>query len=113
VNLARRHPPGFFTLIRQQPKVSQIDESVPAASATGAALRWEQRWGAELRGSSRRTPTCLLVGKLLGFVGAAVGSSAGWWVGAHVGFMSAFFMSVVGTGAGLYVGRRLASEYLS
>jgi hypothetical protein len=53
------------------------------------------------------------VGKLLGFVGAAVGSSAGWWVGAHVGFMSAFFMSVVGTGAGLYVGRRLASEYLS
>ena len=50
--------------------------------------------------------------KVFGFVGATVGSTAGWWVGAHVGFMTAFFLSVVGTGAGLYAGRRLAAEYL-
>jgi hypothetical protein len=28
VNLARSHPPGFFTAIRQNRNVSQIDESV-------------------------------------------------------------------------------------
>jgi uncharacterized membrane protein YbhN (UPF0104 family) len=49
--------------------------------------------------------------KLFGFVGATLGSSAGWWLGAHVGFMTAFFMSVLGTGAGLYAGRRLAADF--
>jgi hypothetical protein len=52
------------------------------------------------------------VNKLFGFVGATAGSGLGWWLGAHVGFMTAFLLSVVGTGAGLYAGRRLAADYL-
>ena len=51
--------------------------------------------------------------KLLGFVGASIVGSAGWWAGAHVGLMTAFIGSVVGTGVGLYAGRRLADELMS
>lgn len=49
--------------------------------------------------------------KLLGFVGATVGSAIGWWAGAHAGMMTAFTVSMVGTGAGLYAGRRLADRW--
>ena len=30
----------------------------------------------------------------------------GWWVGDHIGLMTAFLLSVVGTGLGVYFGRR-------
>lgn len=50
--------------------------------------------------------------KLLGFVGATVGGSIGWWLGQRAGIMIAFLMSVVGTGAGMYAARRLFSDYL-
>jgi hypothetical protein len=50
--------------------------------------------------------------KLLGFVGASVIGSVGWWAGARVGVMTGFFLSMVGTGAGLYAGRRIA-DYLT
>ncbi|HEX3232929.1 MAG TPA: hypothetical protein VHR41_01945 [Gemmatimonadales bacterium] len=46
--------------------------------------------------------------KLLGWMGATLGGAAGWWVGDRVSLFSAFVLSVVGTGAGLYLGRRLA-----
>lgn len=46
--------------------------------------------------------------RLLGFAGATIGSYAGWALGAGVGVMTAFLLSMVGTGAGLYAGRRLA-----
>lgn len=46
--------------------------------------------------------------KLLGMVGSFLGSSAGWWVGAHIGITTAVMVSAVGTGAGLFAGRRLA-----
>lgn len=46
--------------------------------------------------------------KMTGFLGMSVGGWIGWWAGAHVGFMTAFMVSMVGTGAGLYVARRLA-----
>ena len=49
--------------------------------------------------------------KLLGFVGTTLGSSVGWWAGAHVGMMSAFMASMVGTGLGLYAARWVAAEY--
>jgi hypothetical protein len=52
------------------------------------------------------------MGKLLGFVGASLAGSIGWWMGAPVGFMTAFFLSMIGTGLGMYAGRRLA-DYLS
>ena len=49
--------------------------------------------------------------KLLGFVGATVGSSLGWWMGSRAGTMTAFMLSMVGTGVGIYYGRRVAHHY--
>ena len=42
--------------------------------------------------------------KLLGWVGATVGGSLGWWGGARVGVMTAVCVSAVATGLGLYLG---------
>jgi uncharacterized membrane protein YeaQ/YmgE (transglycosylase-associated protein family) len=53
------------------------------------------------------------VTKLLGFVGATIGSSLGWWMGSGVGTMTAFMLSMVGTGVGIYFGRRVAHHYES
>jgi hypothetical protein len=49
--------------------------------------------------------------KLLGFIGATLGSSVGWWLGAKVGIMTAVCLSGVGTGVGIYFGRRAAINY--
>ena len=49
--------------------------------------------------------------KLFMLVGSTIGSYAGWWMGAHIGFMTAFFVSMVGTGVGLYYGKQLAEHY--
>ncbi|HJP56899.1 MAG TPA: hypothetical protein VJ847_07735 [Gemmatimonadales bacterium] len=48
--------------------------------------------------------------KLLGFVGATLGGAVGWWAGAHVGMMTAFMVSMLGTGAGMYAGWRGADR---
>jgi len=37
--------------------------------------------------------------------------SLGWYAGAAFGTFTAFILSVVGTGAGVYVGRRLADRW--
>lgn len=50
------------------------------------------------------------VQKLLGWIGAIAGGALGWWVGAQLGFFTAFLVSVVGTGMGIYGGRRLAAR---
>jgi len=50
--------------------------------------------------------------KLLGFLGATVGGAIGWWLGARVGVLTAFVVSVVGTGLGVYAGRNLAARLL-
>jgi len=49
-----------------------------------------------------------MMAKLLTFIGATVGGAIGWWIGAGVGTMTAFFVSVVGTALGVYAGRRIA-----
>ncbi len=49
--------------------------------------------------------------KLYGFIGATVGSYAGWYLGSSMGFMTAFMLSMVGTGLGIYGGRRVAQHY--
>lgn len=46
--------------------------------------------------------------KLAVFLGATIGGAVGWWLGAYGGTMSAFFLSLVGTAAGVYLARRWA-----
>lgn len=48
--------------------------------------------------------------KIIAIVGSMVGGYAGWWAGSFVGVMTAFFLSVVGTGLGVYAGRRLVQH---
>jgi hypothetical protein len=63
----------------------------------------------------QRTPTSDYWGamrKLLGWVGAILGSSIGWWAGARVGTMTAVLVSAMGTGAGLYLGWWAAERLL-
>ncbi|HVH66416.1 MAG TPA: hypothetical protein VM716_00965 [Gemmatimonadales bacterium] len=50
--------------------------------------------------------------KLLTLVGASVGGAIGWWLGARIGVMTAFFVSMVGTGVGIYAGRRVAASII-
>jgi uncharacterized membrane protein YeaQ/YmgE (transglycosylase-associated protein family) len=52
------------------------------------------------------------VTRLLGWVGATIGGAVGWWAGAGWGTFSAFLVSVVGTGVGLYLGRWAADRLL-
>ena len=52
------------------------------------------------------------MGKLFSFLGATIGSYAGWALGATVGLTTAFMVSMVGTGFGIYFGRRLAKNYI-
>jgi hypothetical protein len=49
--------------------------------------------------------------KLLGFLGMALGGWAGWAAGAPISIFTAFILSVVGTGVGLWAARRLAQLY--
>ena len=49
--------------------------------------------------------------KLFSFIGATVGGYAGWFIGAKVGFTTAFMLSMVGTGVGIYYGRLIARNY--
>ena len=50
--------------------------------------------------------------KLFILVGATLGGAIGWWLGVRVGIMTAFIVSMVGTGCGIYVGRRFAESVL-
>ena len=50
--------------------------------------------------------------KLASFIGMTVGGAIGWYAGNIMGFMTAFVLSCVGTGVGLYVARRAAQQYL-
>jgi hypothetical protein len=49
--------------------------------------------------------------KMLVFIGTTVGSSIGWWLGDKFGMMTAFALSIVGTGIGMYYGIKFAREY--
>ena len=50
--------------------------------------------------------------KLMGFAGATLGSLVGWYLGALVGFTTGMVLSMVGTGVGLWAGRRLLQSWL-
>lgn len=51
--------------------------------------------------------------KLIALITTTAGSSAGWWVGAHVGIMTAFFASMKGFAVGLWAARRIAHHLLA
>lgn len=48
---------------------------------------------------------------MLSFIGATVGGAVGWWAGSGVGFMTSFALSMVGTGIGIYGGKKLGDHY--
>jgi uncharacterized membrane protein YeaQ/YmgE (transglycosylase-associated protein family) len=57
---------------------------------------------------SRECPTMT---RLFGFIGATAGGYVGWYLGVPVGTMTAFMVSMVGSGVGLYYGRKLGDYY--
>jgi hypothetical protein len=57
--------------------------------------------------------TRLQISRYLAFLGASVGGAIGWWAGMYIGMMTAFMLSIIGTGAGIYAGRRLADRLVS
>jgi len=50
------------------------------------------------------------VKKVIVLITTTVGSAAGWWLGARVGFMTAFILSMVGFGFGMYYGNKYAKS---
>jgi hypothetical protein len=52
------------------------------------------------------------MGGFFAFVGGSVGGWIGWVVGAHIGLMTAYVLSVAGTAVGVFGGRRAASLLL-
>jgi uncharacterized membrane protein YeaQ/YmgE (transglycosylase-associated protein family) len=51
-----------------------------------------------------------LMSRMLGYLCATVGGWIGWALGAHISIFTAFVLSMVGTGVGLYLGRRFAAN---
>jgi hypothetical protein len=51
--------------------------------------------------------------KFLALVGASLGGWAGWWAGEHFGIMTAFVLSMIGTGLGIYGVSWFNRQYLS
>jgi hypothetical protein len=49
---------------------------------------------------------------LLAWVAATLLGALGWWAGALEGMFTAFILSMVGTGVGFYLGRRMAARLL-
>lgn len=49
--------------------------------------------------------------KLFTLLGATIGGWLSWYAGAMVSITLAFLLSIIGTGVGMYIGRRLASHY--
>jgi len=58
-------------------------------------------------------PVEMAITRLLGFVGATLGGTIGWYLGAPVGMMTAFVLSIIGTGVGMYLGVKIARQYLA
>jgi len=50
--------------------------------------------------------------KILIILSITIGGWIGWWLGEHIGIMTAYFLSVFGAAAGLYFGRKIMNSYL-
>ena len=51
--------------------------------------------------------------KTLGWVGATLGGIIGGWLGSRTGIFGSFMFSIVGSGIGLYFGRRIGDALIS
>ncbi len=49
--------------------------------------------------------------KLFSFIGATAGGYAGWFIAEGAGFFAAFVVSMIGTGVGMYYGRKYAKDH--
>jgi hypothetical protein len=49
--------------------------------------------------------------KLIMFLAATIGGAIGWWLGEGVGIMTAFMVSTVFSGIGIYYGKKLAQRF--
>lgn len=56
--------------------------------------------------------TELIMKRLAALIGMSVGGWVGWEIGALASFFTAFIVSVVGTGVGLYMVNRFEKRYL-
>ena len=52
------------------------------------------------------------MGTLFAIIGSSIGGWVGWVVGEQVGFTTAYLISVVGSAAGVYYGRRFYADLL-
>jgi hypothetical protein len=50
--------------------------------------------------------------KLFGFLGTTIASTAGWYAAAKFGFMTAFVVSTIAGGFGLYYGIKFHNQLL-
>jgi hypothetical protein len=50
--------------------------------------------------------------KIMNLIGMTVGGGLGWVLGAGISVFTAFIVSVVGTGLGLYAAQRFTRRYL-
>lgn len=50
--------------------------------------------------------------KLFGLFGSAIGSTIGWYATAKIGFMTAFIVSTIAGGVGLYYGVKFHNSLL-
>ena len=53
-----------------------------------------------------------VVSTLFAIAGSSIGGWIGWAAGAHVGLMTGYLTSVVGSAAGVYYGRRVHAHLL-
>ena len=62
-------------------------------------------------GTERVSIAGAVVVKLGGFVGATVAGYVGWYLVAGFGFMTAFIVSTIASGFGMYYGAKFARKY--
>jgi hypothetical protein len=52
------------------------------------------------------------VNKLLALIGSFIGGYVGWWIATPLGFWGQFVVSMIGTAAGTYYGRKVVDRLL-